>query len=134
MIQYIAHRGVHDVVPENTLEAFQRAVDTGFDAIELDVRVSADGICVVRHDESVAAAGLALPIHATSFVQLRAADPLLPRLDAALDLLAGEATVYIDLKGCAGEREVAAVLMRSRASAAVHAFDHELILRIRRLM
>lgn len=134
MIEYIAHRGIHDVAPENTLEAFQRAVDTGFEAIELDVRVTADGTCVIGHDAAVVAADAVLPIHATSFARLSDAAPLMPRLDTALDLLAGAATVYIDLKGRDGEREVAAVLTRSRATAAVHAFDHELILRIRRLM
>ncbi|TKS53830.1 glycerophosphodiester phosphodiesterase [Luteimonas yindakuii] len=45
-----AHRGASTVAPENTLAAFQAAIDAGADAIELDVRLSADGVVVVFHD------------------------------------------------------------------------------------
>ncbi|MCD9045568.1 glycerophosphodiester phosphodiesterase [Luteimonas sp. MHLX1A] len=45
-----AHRGASTVAPENTLAAFQAAVDAGADAIEFDVRLSADGEVVVFHD------------------------------------------------------------------------------------
>lgn len=45
-----AHRGASTVAPENTLAAFQAAVDAGADAIEFDVRLSADGAVVVFHD------------------------------------------------------------------------------------
>ena len=49
----IAHRGAKGYAPENTLFAFQKAIDLGCDAIELDVHLSLDGELVVIHDEKV---------------------------------------------------------------------------------
>lgn len=49
----IAHRGASKVSPENTLPAFRKALDLGADGIELDVRLSADGVPVVIHDATV---------------------------------------------------------------------------------
>jgi glycerophosphoryl diester phosphodiesterase len=49
----VAHRGVSAHAPENTLPAFQMAIDAGADGIELDVRVSKDGIPVVVHDRNL---------------------------------------------------------------------------------
>jgi glycerophosphoryl diester phosphodiesterase len=46
----IAHRGGADLRPENTLEAFQRAVDLGCDGAELDVQLTRDGEVIVLHD------------------------------------------------------------------------------------
>jgi glycerophosphoryl diester phosphodiesterase len=47
----VAHRGGSALAPENTLAAFDRAVALGADAIETDVRLSADGVVMVFHDE-----------------------------------------------------------------------------------
>ena len=49
----IAHRGASNYAPENTMASFQKAVDLGFDYIELDVRLSKDQELVVIHDEDV---------------------------------------------------------------------------------
>ena len=49
----IGHRGNRAFAPENTVESFAQAVAAGADAIEFDVRVSADGIAVVHHDPTV---------------------------------------------------------------------------------
>ncbi len=49
----IAHRGASAEAPENTLEAFDLAVRQGADALELDVRLSADGVPVVLHDPTL---------------------------------------------------------------------------------
>ncbi len=48
-----AHRGGAALAPENTLAAFQNAARLGADALELDVRLTADGQLVVIHDETV---------------------------------------------------------------------------------
>ena len=51
--QPIAHRRYFDNeagIPENSLPAFQRAIDNGY-AIELDVQITADGTPVVFHDQ-----------------------------------------------------------------------------------
>jgi len=51
--EVIAHRGGSGLWPENTLLAFQRATDLGVDALEMDVRTTADGVLVLLHDETV---------------------------------------------------------------------------------
>jgi len=52
-MKIIAHRGASAHAPENTLTAFQLALDQGADGIELDVMLSKDGQLVVIHDETV---------------------------------------------------------------------------------
>lgn len=49
----IGHRGSAGAHPENTLRAFDGALAEGADALELDVRLSADGVPVVLHDATV---------------------------------------------------------------------------------
>ena len=53
MTKNIAHRGFSASYPENTLLAFQKALDAGCDGIELDVHLTRDKKIVVIHDESV---------------------------------------------------------------------------------
>lgn len=50
MTSVIAHRGASAAFPENTVAAFVGAREQGADAVELDVRRTADGALVVRHD------------------------------------------------------------------------------------
>ena len=45
-----AHRGGSALAPENTLAAFDRGLSLGADGLELDVRLSRDGVVVVHHD------------------------------------------------------------------------------------
>jgi glycerophosphoryl diester phosphodiesterase len=47
------HRGASGYAPENTLAAFDRALDLGADGIETDVRITRDGVLVGLHDASV---------------------------------------------------------------------------------
>ena len=46
----IAHRGASAELPENTLPAFERAIEVGADFVEFDVHARADGELVVTHD------------------------------------------------------------------------------------
>ena len=78
-VQIIAHRGASRAEPENTIAAFRRAVELGAEAVELDVRRTADDVLVVHHnatlDDSRVIARLTkadLPAH-------------VPTLDEALD-------------------------------------------------
>ena len=49
----IAHRGASKIAPENTLAAFNKALEIGVDAIELDLHGTVDGEIVVIHDSSL---------------------------------------------------------------------------------
>ena len=51
--QVVAHRGASHDVPEHTLGAYMRAIDAGADALECDVRLTADGHLVCVHDRRV---------------------------------------------------------------------------------
>ena len=48
-----AHRGLVQHAPENTIPAFQAAIDYGCEGIELDVRLSKDGVAIVVHDDNM---------------------------------------------------------------------------------
>lgn len=54
----IGHRGASTHAPENTLAAFQLALDVGADGIEFDVQLSKDGVPVVIHDATLERTGL----------------------------------------------------------------------------
>ena len=49
----IAHRGLNREYPENTLPAFEAALQRGADFVEVDTRTTADGALVVIHDSTV---------------------------------------------------------------------------------
>ena len=73
----IGHRGAAAVRPENTLPSIQHAMALGVDAVEFDVRVTADGVAVVHHDPTtLRTCGEDLWIERSSIGALR-------RLDAA---------------------------------------------------
>ena len=49
----IAHRGASGIAPENTLVAFEKAIEIGVDRIEMDLRQTIDGEVVVLHDKTI---------------------------------------------------------------------------------
>ena len=53
MPEIVAHRGASAYAPENTLVAYDLAVDQGVDTVELDVRTTADGDLVLVHDPTL---------------------------------------------------------------------------------
>ncbi len=52
-LEIIAHRGFSSIAPENTLAAFKAAIKHQADSVEFDLQLSADGIPVVFHDETL---------------------------------------------------------------------------------
>jgi glycerophosphoryl diester phosphodiesterase len=71
----IAHRGSSSEAPENTLPAFEAAVRRGADAIELDVRLTADGAPVVLHDATLdRTTDRTGPLAALTLAELRGVD------------------------------------------------------------
>jgi glycerophosphoryl diester phosphodiesterase len=105
-----AHRGARRDAPENTLPAFELAVDQGADGVEFDVQLSADGTVVVIHDETVdRTTNGSGPVAGLTVSQLQALDASagfagykgvqIPTLAQALDLLAPTSLkVNIELK------------------------------------
>ena len=53
MSKIFAHRGFSGKYPENTMLAFQKAVEIGVDGIELDVHLTKDNELVIIHDEDI---------------------------------------------------------------------------------
>ena len=49
----VGTRGASGYAPENTMAAFEKAVELGADGIELDVQLTKDGELVVIHDETI---------------------------------------------------------------------------------
>jgi glycerophosphoryl diester phosphodiesterase len=104
MIHTIAHRGASAYEPENTLRAFERAIDMGATMIELDVHLSRDGHPVVIHDPDLSrttnGTGLVgdLPLDEIQRFDAGLGERV-PTLAQAIDLVRGRAQLYIELKG-----------------------------------
>ncbi|CAN7665805.1 MULTISPECIES: glycerophosphodiester phosphodiesterase [unclassified Variovorax] len=50
----VAHRGASGLLPEETLEAYARAIELGADMIEMDLVSTKDGVLITRHDPNLA--------------------------------------------------------------------------------
>lgn len=114
-MQIYAHRGASREAPENTLVAFQRAMEIGADGIEFDVRASADGIPVVLHDRDVSRTTNGqgsvdtLLLEKIQRLDMPGGEKI-PTLAETLALTAGRINLYIELTQEGIERQVLAML------------------------
>jgi len=106
----VAHRGVNRLAPENTLTAFQKAIDLYLDYSEVDVRMSSDGRLVVIHDprldRTTNGSGY---VRSHTLAEMKAlsagawfgapyAAERMPTLEEVIELARGKIKLYIDAK------------------------------------
>ena len=108
--QIIAHRGASEDAPENTLAAFQLAIEQGADAVEGDFRLTKDGKIVCIHDShGRRTLQKNVEIRKTNFEALRKlsagkwkgkqwASEKIPTLEEILDLLPADFPLYLEVK------------------------------------
>ena len=99
-----AHRGLHsDTVPENSMDAFSRALNGGY-GIELDVHLMKDGNLAVIHDASLkrtAGADVLIEDLCTEDLEnyrLEGTEQKIPTFLEVLDLFNGKAPLIVELK------------------------------------
>ncbi len=109
-IMKCAHRGVLARAPENTLPAIQRAIEMGYDYVEIDVRYSKDGVPILMHDDwltrTTGAFGPPGWYELDTLKLLTAGFPRspkwwgteIPTVEEALSLMQGEIRLYLDQK------------------------------------
>jgi len=97
-LRVIAHRGVSAECPENSMAAFSRAIEIGCAAIELDVRLSADGVPMVIHDAALSRSH-GRPELVSDHSSLDLSRWGVPTLEAVIDLCKGRLELCIELKG-----------------------------------
>jgi glycerophosphoryl diester phosphodiesterase len=107
----IAHRGASSYAPENTLAAFDLALQMGIHQIELDVHFSRDGRIVVIHDDTVdrttngsgLVAGQTLAelraLDAGSWFGAKFAGERIPTFSDVLERYQGRAHIHAEIKG-----------------------------------
>jgi glycerophosphoryl diester phosphodiesterase len=103
-----SHRATHNVYPENSLKAIQESIRLGVDIIEIDVKVSSDGIPFLMHDRTMdrTTTGKGNPEELTweelqklSIVNKgKKTSYKIPSLEEALELADGKIIVDLDLK------------------------------------
>ncbi|MDH5464448.1 MAG: glycerophosphodiester phosphodiesterase [Thiovulaceae bacterium] len=106
-MKIIAHRGYSEKYLENTLQAFEEAVNADVDMIELDVRLSKDGTAMIFHDKSLKRlSGMkdsieTLTIDELALVTLEDKEGnshTIPRLDEVITLVNGRCKLILELK------------------------------------
>jgi glycerophosphoryl diester phosphodiesterase len=98
----IAHRGASGTLPENTLPAYELAVEQRADMIEIDLHRTRDGETVVTHDEDLSGLGGRGEIAAATAAEIRALDAgggeSVPFLDEVLDAFGARIPMNLELK------------------------------------
>jgi glycerophosphoryl diester phosphodiesterase len=99
----IAHRGFSANYPENTLLAFEKALQAGADGIETDLQLSRDGEVILFHDDKLKRiTGAEGTVQILSLAELKALDAgsgePIPTLDELLRLINAKATLILEIK------------------------------------
>jgi glycerophosphoryl diester phosphodiesterase len=116
----LAHRGDWRHAPENTLAALQAALAVpGCDGVEFDVRLSADGVPVLYHDETLQRVH-GRPDRVDTVTARDLEEIGVPSLADALQAIPHRSTVNVDLKGL-HDRTVVEVLASGRGPGLVNA-------------
>ncbi len=131
-----AHRGATSQAPENSLAAIRRAFARGADGVEVDVRLSADRVPVLCHDEDTRrVAGVARTVAEQTVAELAALDlgggERIPTLEQALAAVPAGKILWLDLKVEPSDVEVVLAAVPRHAPAMLQAFDLEVLIAAR---
>lgn len=119
-----AHRGFSAAAPENTLPAFQLAIDQGCERAELDVQMTKDGVVMVTHDTNMRrCTGRNQNIYDLTYDEVRKLDAgrwfgkkyagtKVPTLAEVLDLCKGKIELNIEIKPNAATPELETETLR----------------------
>ena len=125
------HRGYSSRAPENTMAAFETALEHGSPRIELDVQMTADGVAVVTHDTSLRrCTGCNANIYDLPYAQVQQLDAgrwfhrqftgsYIPMLEEVLALCQGKAELNIEIKPSTFTPNLEAETVRL-----IHAYDY----------
>lgn len=129
-----AHRAAHKEFPENSLEAIRKSIELGVDIIEIDVKVSKDGVPFLMHDRTMnrTTTGKGDPEELTweELQQFNIVDKgkttslKIPALEDALELADGKILVDLDLKTERIER-VIEIVKKTDTQEIVFFFDSD---------
>lgn len=115
-----AHRGSSSEAPENTIPAFEKAIEEGADYVEMDVRLTSDGELVLMHDPSTKrTTGVNKLVCDTTYEELQQLDAgaefsdeyagtKIPTLQEAIDTCKGKVMMNIELKTVRNDGELEA--------------------------
>ena len=133
----ISHRGLRASAPENTIAAFEAAIDAGADGVELDVHSTLDGVVFVHHDAVVDTPSGRVAFKTADSKTIQAArldgGHSIPTLDATLESVKSRAKLFIEIKPSGIENDVARCLKRHsdlHENYSVHSFDHRIVRRM----
>ena len=125
------HRGYSSRAPENTMAAFEAALEDGSPRIELDVQMTADGVAVVTHDTSLRrCTGCNANIYDLPYAQVQQLDAgrwfhrqftgtYIPTLEEVLALCKGKAELNIEIKP-----STFTPTLESETVRLIHAYDY----------
>lgn len=128
----IAHRGASADAPDNSLSAFEVAIEAGADLVELDVRRTADGLLVAHHS----ARRRGVPVGRLTYEELvRRSRYRPPALEEVLTLCSGRVGVDVEMKEPGYEAETVELLERrlSPEQAVVTSFHAGVIQEVKSL-
>lgn len=147
----IAHRGYSERYPENTLPAFEEAIEAGADMIELDIHLSRDGELVVIHDDTIDrtsdGTGMVTGMTLTELRRFSYPNKMpgfgfvgIPTLEEVIDLIGDRALLNVEIKNCpirhpGIEKKLVTLLDKKgfRERVVVSSFDHFALAEMKRI-
>ena len=136
----IGHRGARAYAPENTFASFEKALEIGIDAIELDVRKTKDNQLVVIHDADVKRTtngeGLVSELMLKEIKGLDAGSgEKIPTLEETFDFLDKKVKMFVELKETGIEKEVLSMVQEKglKKNVVIVSFLEDALKKVREL-
>jgi len=136
----IAHRGASSVAPENTLKAFQKAIDLNADILEFDVHQSKDGEIVIMHDgNTFRTTSYFGSISNLTLQELKKLDcgegERIPTLVELIKIARGKVNLNCEMKARGIEEKVIKILKEEKMieDTIISSFKHDTLLKIQKL-
>jgi glycerophosphoryl diester phosphodiesterase len=113
----IGHRGARGLAPENTIASLKKALDHKVDEIEIDVRVTKDGVPILHHDRDlIDPNGRRHSIEKTPYKELLEHKADLTKFTEALSVLKGTVPLNVEIKQGVSTKPILADVQKALSS------------------